>query len=440
MANVAKQLNTYAKEMSYGSELPTVRDGDLYSLRDYGNVVMGSEKYISEFTGTFLKIAMMTIVSKVFENPFNVFFKKYDYGVGIEEVFVNIAKPQAYDPWGDGSVVWQRVMPDVRSCLHLLNTQFQVKQTVYEMQISEAFYSFESMNEWWLGIIRAINNGVTTTIYSICKYMIAWSSLDSGTATLFLNQNDPKSSVKSMKALSSKLKFPSTLYNRAAVKNFVNKQNLYLFVTPEFNADLEVEVLAYMFNVEYGKVDFHIIEVDDFNNHDYETLGNALTGGVPHVFTSEEEEKLGKLQAVLCSDNYLFFYNFKYRQSSNYNQDKLYWNLITSWFGSISTSPFEPAIAFTYDTPGTPTGIVNPYSSTNITIGRMNMFFANDTKMAGQFLKTSVLKPVVAGAGLIPVQGKPGWYQASNNKGDTATITYTNADPALSLTVNVEVV
>lgn len=440
MANVAKQLNTYAAEMSFGNELPTVKAGDLYSLREYGNVVMGSEKYISEFTGTFLKIAMMTIVSKVFENPFNVFFKKYDYGVGIEEVFVNIAKPQAYDPWGDGSVVWQRVMPDVRSCLHLLNTQFQVKQTVYEMQISEAFYSFESMNEWWLGIIRAINNGVTTTIYSICKYMMAMSSLDSGTATLFLDKTNPKNSVKAMKALSSKLKFPSTLYNRAAVKNFVNKENLYLFVTPEFNAELEVDVLAYMFNVEYGKVDFHIIEVDDFFNHDYDILGNALSEGVPHVFTQTEMNKLENIQAILCSENYLFFYNFKYRQSSNYNQDKLNWNLITTWMGSISTSPFEPAIAMTYETPGTPTGITNPYPSENITVGRMNMFFANDTKLTGQFLKNKVISPVVAGAGLIPVEGKPGWYQASNNKGDKATITYTNTSPSLSLVVNVEVV
>lgn len=441
MANVAKQLNAYAEKLSFGDELPTLKDNsDLYGLRAYGEKVMEDSDYISEFTGTFFKIAMMVIYNKVFENPFDIFFKKVDYGVGVEEVFTAIAKPMAYDPFGDGAVVWERVMPDVRNQLHLLNVEFAVEQTVYEAEIAKAFYSYEQMNSWWNAIIESINNGVSTTIYSCCKYMISLSALDAGTAALYLDESQPKKTVKSLKALSTKLKFPSTMYNRAGVNNFTNKRDLYLFVTPEFNADLEVEVLAYMFNVEYGKVDFHIIEVDDFQTHDYNILGNAFKGGIPHEFTSEEKVKLGKLQAFLCSKDFLFFYNFRYRQSSKYNDIKNYWNLYTLWFGMVSTSPFEPGVALIYGEPTPATGIINPYGMDKLRVGRRNLFYAVPAKLDGTLQPGAEIVPTITGAGLIPYEGRPGWYQASGQKGDTATITYTSANPAFTKTVSVEII
>lgn len=440
MANktVADNMNAYAKQLSYGSELPTVRSEA--DLRAFGDVVMGSQEYISEFAGTFFKIASMVIESHFWKNPFEVFFKKLDYGIGVEEVFINLTKPLKYDPYGAGETEFRRIMPDVRNCLHVLNVEFQVIQTIYETNIRRAFYSYASMNEWWSGVITAINNTVAQTIYSLVKYELCLSILDSGTATLFLDENDQKKTVKSMKALAGKLKFLSPLYNRAAVTTFSNREDLYLFCTPEFNADLEVEVLAYMFNVEYGKVDFHVFEIDSFDNHDYNVLANALKGGVPHIFTSEELEALSKNQAFLCDENYLFLYNFDYRQSSKYMHTKVAWNYFTTYFGSISTSPFKNGIAMTYGNPGTATGIRNPYTAEKITVGRMNMFNALDTKLTGQFINNKVITPTVTGSGLIPVEGNPGWYQASNQKGSTATITYTSTSPSLTLSVDVEVV
>lgn len=441
MANVAKQLNAYAKELSYGNQLPKLRGvDDLYGLRAYGEKVMESPDYISEFTGTFFKIAMMVIYNKVFENPFDIFFKKIDYGVGVEEVFVEISKPLKHDPFGDGAKVWERVMPDAHNKLHLLNVDFDVIKTVYEKEIAEAFYSYEGMNSWWSAIITSINNGVSTTIFSICKYMIAWSALDQGTATLYLDETNPRKTVKSLKALSTKLKFPSPLYNRAGVNNFTNKRDLYLFVTPEFNAELEVEVLAYMFNVEYGKVDFHVIELDDFTTHDYNALGNAFPNGLPHEFTDEELEALGKMQGLLCSRDYLFFYNFRYRQSSKYNDRKGYWNLFTRWNGMVSTSPFEPAVAMLYGDAPVATGISNPYNSDKLRVGRMNLFYAYPAKLNGILTETKNIVPTVTGTGLLQQEGMPGWYQASNNKGDTATLTYTSTNPSFTKSVSVEII
>lgn len=437
MANVAKQLNTFSEKLSFGDCLPKLKDGDIYGLHEYGNTILSNVDYISEFTGAWFKIAFSVIESQVWENPFKFFFKKFDYGTAVEDVFINIARAQKYDPFGDGSTVWQRTMPDVRSKLHLLNVDFTVEQTVYENQLYQAFNSYDSMNSWWTGVIRAINDGISFTIFECCRYMMALSALDNGTPTLYLDEADPKKTVKSLKALSGRMKTLSPLYNRAGVMTSSQRKDLYLFITPEMNADLEVEVLAYMFNEEIGKVNFHVMEVNDFFDFDYNTLGNAFPNGLPHVFTEEELEKLRKVPGMLCDRDYLFFYNFKYRQNCLFNQKQGNWNLCTRWMGMVSTSPFRTNVLLSYGDKVEATKIVNPYGDDNLRVGRRNLFYVYPAKLDSFSTDSKMLSGEVSGAALVPVEDRPGWYQASGQKGDRATITYTSANPSLTLTVNV---
>lgn len=424
----AKLVNSLASAAGISDNVPYVTGSEDFCK--FGNALANDFDLRNKFTGTFFRIAFRVISNTAWENPLNFIFKKMEYGIGVEEVFEEISKPIAYDAFGEGEVIWKRVMPDVRNVMHVLNIATFIKKTIYPNQLKQSFNSYQSWQDFRNTLIRRMYDSIQYALYQASVYTIALYMIESGTvyASIPDYTTNPQSATKMLYYLADKLRFMSTNYNPFGVTTSTRKEDLYLFVTPEFNATQNVEVYAYMFNIPSEKTVSKVITVDSFASFNYDVLNNMFTGGVPKVFSSDELAILKDIPAFLCDKELLMFYNQDEESSSIYNNEKRYWNNFLHYWGLMSYSPFRQAVALYVGEEKEPTGIFNPYGSTSIKEGRDNLFYAKKAMTTGAMSIKHEAELTITGDALTSIPNKPGWYQVSNRKGDTATLTYAYKD------------
>lgn len=438
MSDMYQDINTLASmtEKATGATLPRVSaygaapqnaTREYMTPTQFGNYLNQHQNWVNEFINAYGMVAYQVITSRVWENPLDFLFKKQEFGYGIEELFVNLAKPLAYDPWGKGEEQWQRVMPDVRNMMHVINIKTYVEQTVYDEGLRTAFTSQGEWDNMKDQIVASVTDGLSVALYGAAKYLMALYAIETGVITISIPDyvSNPSIATEELQVASDEMTFKKPDYNPAGVYNFCPKNRQYLFVTPRFNAKQSVEVLAYMFQIQEGELPQRKILIDNFWEHDYDTLNEMFVGGVPHVFTDEEVTALKQVPALMCADDLFMFYNQVTRWEAPWNSKKLYWNYMHHWQGTMSYSPFACGVCLYTGTPGNVTSIFNPYGTTEITMGRDNLTKILQAHTVGLFSTHAFLDGVVSGDGLIALEDHPGWYQASNHKGDTATITYT---------------
>lgn len=448
-----------ANTMTYGDEVNAIVDAMPQYINeqlprvgvngatpmDVYNALATDQKWLNEFSDAYLRIAFVVISSRVWENPLDFLVKKQNYGFAIEELFVNLAKPLAYDPWGKGEEQWRRVMPDVRNMLHVVNVKFFGKKTVYDEGLRTAFTNESEWSRFRADLVASVTDTLNVSIYSGIVYMISLYLVETGSVNIPIADynTSPKQAVEKLKVASDKMTFKSRRYNPAGVYNHCSKEDQYIFVTPEFDAKMDVDVYAYMFGPAYGELPQRKIMINTFAEHDYSVLNAIYVGGVPKVFTEDEIEYLKNVPALLVDKDFLFIYNLFDRWGAPWNDEKLYWNYMHHWQGTMSYSPFACGVALYTGNVKNPTSIQNPYGKTAINIGRDNMFYVIPAIVNGLGSQNVLVDGVVAGEGLKAVANNPGWYQATNTAGDKATITYsyTPADgDALTLEINVSVI
>lgn len=424
---VSDLLNTAAGNSTILPDMPKVSNLD--SLKKFGEIILNNPDYINEFSNMINRIAEVVVWNRAWRNPLEFLFKDGEYGDSIEEVFVNTAKLMGYDPYGDGADQWKRVPPDVRVAMHVMNVFFYTEQTVYDKGLKRAFISFEGFNSFFQGIITAMYNALSKGLFQAAKYVLARYIIDAGAAGQLIEEGaEPEEYTIAMKTATSPMSFLSSKYNAAGVDSFSTVDDLYLFVTPNFDARQDVEVLAYMFNVELGMMPYRKIVLDDLWNFRYDMLNEIFQGGVEQ-FTDDEIAKLKSVKAIMADKNLLLLYDMHHSSEVARNKLKLYENYFMHFWGIMTYSPFANCFVFAEGTPDdTVTSWKNPYGKTEITVGRDNRFFAIPATAYGVFTEQESVEPTVSGTGLVAITGHSGWYQAVNTRGATATITYAVPD------------
>lgn len=439
----AEQINAIiGNARENGGSIPKMkRVNGVWDYQGFADALGQNVNWENEFINAYARIAQTVITSRIWENPLNFLFKSQNYGYAIEELFVNVSRPQSYDPYGPGEEQWKRVMPDVRKMLHTVNVRTLVKQTVYEEGIRTAVVNEDSWNQLRQKLVDAVTNTLSLSLYSACVYLMALYALDAGIVTVNVNgyESNPEIATTALKIASEKMTFYSPDYTPTGVYNFCPKERQYLIVTPEFNATQEVEVLAYMFQVQMGELPQRRIVVNNFWQHDYTFLSQIFEGGVPRVFSGAEVEALKHVPALLVADDLFFIYKLFDRWEAPWNSEKLYFNYMHHWQGTMSYSPFACGIALYAGEEKLPTAIQNPYESTEIKVGRDNLFFVLPAFTQGALSSKAIINGVVDGEALIEDVNYPGWYRAVNKRGETATITYSYTG-LQSLIINITVV
>jgi hypothetical protein len=135
-------------------------------------------------------------------------------------------------------------------------------------------------------------------------------------------EDDTKAVLTKMRSLAGTLKFISRQYNAARMPISARPDELILFVSPEFNAALDVEALAGAFNVDKMATSGRIIEIP------------------------REQFGIDGVEAILTTKDFFVVADQLFETASQWNPASLQNNYWLHRWQVISASRFVPAIAF----------------------------------------------------------------------------------------------
>nr|DAT06444.1 MAG TPA: Head protein [Caudoviricetes sp.] len=358
---------------------------DSDSIREIGAVIMDYPALQNEFLSALVnRIGRVILTSKSYDNPWAMFKKgMLEFGESIEEVFVNIAKPFQFDPQVAESNVFKREIPDVRSAFHIMNYQKFYKATISNDQLRQAFLSIDGITDLIAKIVDAMYTGANYDEFQTMKYMLAkhiLNGLMNPVTIPTINAANMNSIVSTIKGVSNKFTFLNSKNNLAGVMNHTPKQEQYLLVNSQFDATMNVEVLASAFNMDKAEFDGHHVLVDSFGDLDIERL-NILFADDP-TYKMIEKKDLEKLDAIPCvmvdSDWFMIFDNYQ-NFTEQYNGEGLYWNYWYHVWKTFSVSPFSNNAVFVVGEPAVKEVAVTPSSATVNVGGQLQLNVTVDT-------------------------------------------------------------
>lgn len=373
---------------------------DSDSIREIGAVIMDYPALQNEFLSALInRIGRVILTSKSYDNPLAMFKKgMLEFGESIEEVFINIAKPFQYDPGVAETNVFKREIHDVKSAFHIMNYQKFYKATISNDQLRQAFLSIDGITDLIAKIVDAMYSGANYDEFQTMKYLLAKHILKGHMNPVTIpdiKSENMNSIVSTIKGVSNKFTFLNSNNNFAGVMNSTPKQEQYLLVNSQFDAAMNVEVLASAFNMDKAEFDGHHVLVDSFGDLDIKRL-NILFADDP-TYTPIEAEELKALDTIPCvlvdSDWFMIFDNYQ-NFTEQYNGEGLYWNYWYHVWKTFSVSPFSNNAVFVPGTPKVKTVTVTPSTATVSAGGQLQL---NVTVTTEKYAPQSVIWSIAEG-------------------------------------------
>lgn len=371
-ANTVDILNVIRNNAThnYRDYVPEATE-DIDSIRAIGNIIMSMPNLQNEFLSALVnRIAMVIITSKSYDNPWR-FFKKglLEYGETVEDVFVNLAKVHSFDQHTAESEVFKREKPDVRAAFHTMNYQKFYKVTVSDRELRQAFLSLDGVTDLIAKIVESVYTSANYDEFLVMKYMLAQAILDGRLYVEEIAQvsaANMKSIASTLKSVSNKLEFMSNKYNIAGVMTHSTKEEQYLLVDADFDATMDVEVLASAFNMTKAEFLGNRVLCDSFGDLDTARLAEIFDGDDTYVeLTDAQIAALSAIPAVLVDKNFFMIFDNMFEFTENYNGEGLYWNYFYHTWKTFSMSPFANSIVFVAGEPSITSVTVSPATATS---------------------------------------------------------------------------
>ena len=354
---------------NYQSAVP-IATPDPESIRTIGAIIMNNPQLQNEFLNNLVnRIGRVIISSKLYENPWRAFKKgMLEYGETIEEIFVNIAKPFQYDPEVAQNTLFKREKPDVRSAFHIMNYQKFYKTTVDTPRLNQAFLSWNGITELIGYIVDSLTTGANYDEFLVMKYMVGRQILNGQLKVVTIpavSTANMKEIVSTVKETSNELTFLSNKNNIAHVYNHSEKNRQNMIVNTQFDAKMDVEVLAAAFNMSKAEFSGKRTLVNKFGEVDNERLAELFAGDDTYVpFTDAEISALNSIPAILVDDDWFQIYDNYQNYTEVFNAEGLSWNYFFHVWKTFSVSPFAPAVVFVSGNPSVTSIDVSPATAT----------------------------------------------------------------------------
>lgn len=279
------------------------------------------------------KIGRQLFFNKVYNNPFKMLHKgELPYGKSIEEIFVENAIAKGYDEHfttggTNESDLIGVLAPSVKTEYITENFQHKFKTSLSDQLLKGAFMNQTGLSDMLTNIVNALYSGVEAQEYQDIRDILFTSIKEVETSakqSMIVATTDTKDLAKNIKKYSSKMKFITNEYNLTGVDTFANKSDLVLFATVDTVADIDIDVLAYAFNIDKAEVNVRVIEVD--------TLG-TINGK--------------EVKCLLADKDMVQAYDTLNETSQFYNGDKLVTNIFAHKHGIMAFSKFANMVVFT---------------------------------------------------------------------------------------------
>lgn len=352
--------------VDYRNYVPKADANDVESVRTIGAIIMDYPALQNEFLNALVnRIGRVMLTSKMYSNPI-AFFKKgvLEYGESIEEIFVNIAKVQEFNPEIAEQEVFKRVVPDVRAAFHIMNYQKFYKATVTQEQLKQAFLSWDGVTDLIARIVDSMYTGANYDEFLVMKYLLARHILDGRVYPVTVptvTAENAKAIITTVKGVSNKLTFMNSDYNPAAVRTFTEKADQYMIVNSVFDATMDVNVLASAFNMDKAEFLGHRVLIDGFGDLDIARLGEIFAGDPTYNEPSQDElAALSAIPAVIVDKDWFMVFDMLTQFTEQYNGQGLYWNYFYHVWKTFSVSPFANSVLFVPGTPSVTSVTVSP--------------------------------------------------------------------------------
>ena len=340
-------------------------------IREIGAIICDEPQLYNEFMGIMAtRIYKVIVTSKMYENPWTVFKKGIvEFGEKIEDIFIDLAKPNTYDPENAYANELKRELPNIHTAFYVMNYQKFYKVTTTQAELKTAFLSLDGITNFITKAITSMYSAANYDEYQTMKYMVARAIINGGFFPVTagaISANDAKTVVSKVKQISNDLTFMSQKYNRVGVYNQTLKENQYIIIDSTFDAIMDVEVLASAFNMD--KVTFmgHRILVDGFGNVDGARLAQ-LFAGESTTYTALTDAQVSALNAIPCvvvDENFFQIYDNLIETGEDYVKEGLYWNNWLHNWKTFAISPFSNAISFLPSAPVVSAVTVSPSTAT----------------------------------------------------------------------------
>jgi hypothetical protein len=332
----------------------------------------GNRRWMNEFIDVLVNRIGMTIArSTSWSNPLAPFKRgMLNYGNTIEEIQTGLLQAHGYDPDRDymEQTLFGRERPEVQVNFHTVNRQDFYKVTVNDALLKRAFLDPFGLSGFINQLMEAPSTSDQWDEFLLTSSLFREYESNGGffhvnvpdVANLASDGDDARMALRKMRAMAGNLKFLSTQYNAAKMPVFANPDELLLFVTPEYNAAIDVEALAGAFNIDRAQMHGKIVELPQ--------TAFGISGA----------------QAIMTTSDFFVIADTLFESTSQWNPANLHNNYFLHHHQVVSASRFVPAVMFTT---GADDEVIvihdNPTSVSAITIEAINGTVPTDVATDG---------------------------------------------------------
>ena len=356
-------LNSIRRELG-GAYADTVgvAENTVESIRQVGEQILSYAPNKNAFLGAiYNRIAFSVIKGRMYKNPWAVFKQGIlEYGETIEEIFVGLCDPQLYNEVDAESTVFKRVENDVQSAFHTQNMKVFYEKSITNPELRKAFLSMDGVLNLVDKLIESMYKSAEFDEYLMSKFMLQRLALDGKIKSVAIVNpiTDTQSAVATIKGVANDFTFLKPDFNIANVHNFCEKEDCYIMLDTNVDANVDVKLLATAFNMEMAQFTGHRILIDGFATTEDKRLKALMPDYTP--FTIEEKATLSGIQAIMVSKDFFMIYDNEITTEDIYNPKNKYYNYFLHVWKTFSVSPFENAVLFSTLTNGVTSVTITP--------------------------------------------------------------------------------
>lgn len=274
------------------------------------------------------RIGMQTVDSIAWRNPLARFKKEpMRYGETHEETYVNMCKGRIYDSQADFKFAFQQYQSYIMSVFHNVNLEIQYPVTITYDNLRKAFTSEYGIRDMIMAKMESAITGANWDEYLAMRDLInvgyEKKVLPAVTVGAVVDEASAKKLLIEVKRAVGEFGFPLPENNPAGATSHAMPSNLIWITTPEVNAQISVDALAYAFHMDKADVAVQTVIVDKFAN--------------------------SAIQGVLCDVRFFNVRDQLKEMSDQRLANVLSWNYFYTQVEMISASPFYPIRVFTTD-------------------------------------------------------------------------------------------
>lgn len=348
--NVIRQNASY----EYQSQVPEITKAN--EVAQVGKVIMGYPALANQFLNALVnRIALVRVKTANFYNQYADLKKGYlEYGETVEEVFVNISKAREFSAEKAEAREFKRTLPDVRSAFHTMNWRAQYPVTIQDQDLRQAFLSMNGVQDLIARIVDSVYTAQEYDEYLLFKYLLIKSITQGKMYPVAVDASDIHNSAIAFRGLSNQLTFMSNKYNASGVTTVTPKDDQYIFMSADFNARYDVNVLAAAFNMDKADFQGRLKLIDDWTSFDNDRFSAIMDASdMIEPVTPDELTLMQDVQAVLVDREFFQVYDNNIMFTEKYVASGMYWNYFLNSWKTVSYSPFSNAVVFVDSTADT---------------------------------------------------------------------------------------